>query len=44
MRIQLNKLPNLIEGKDYEFVNPINFRVDDYNIEDVFNHPETYYV
>ena len=38
MRIQLNKLPNLIEGQDYEFINPINFRLDDYNIEDIFNN------
>jgi len=38
MRIQLNKLPNLIEGKDYEFINPINFRLDDYNIEDIFKN------
>ena len=36
MRIQLNKLPNLIEGRDYEFINPINFRIDDYTITNVF--------
>lgn len=38
MRNQLNKIPNLIEGEDYEFINPINFIIDDYDIEDLFNN------
>ena len=37
MREQLKKIPNLIEGEDFEFVNPINFIFDDYNIENVFD-------
>lgn len=36
MRNQLNKISNLIEGEDYEFINPINFIIDDYDIENVF--------
>lgn len=38
MRNQLNKIPNLIEEEDYEFVNPINFIIDDYNIGDIFKN------
>lgn len=37
MRNQLNKISNLIEGEDYEFINPINFVIDDYDIENIFN-------
>jgi hypothetical protein len=36
IRNQLNKLGNLIEGKDYEFIRPINFRIDNYTIEKLF--------
>jgi hypothetical protein len=36
MREQLKKIPNLIEGEDFEFINPINFVIDDFDIEDLF--------
>jgi hypothetical protein len=36
MREQLKKIPNLIETEDYEFVNPINFIIDDFDIEELF--------
>lgn len=36
MREQLKKIPNLIEEKDFEFVNPINFAIDDFDIEELF--------
>lgn len=36
MREQIKKIPNLIEGTDYEFINPINFIFDDYDINELF--------
>lgn len=38
MRYQLNKLGNLVEGEDYEFIRPINPRIDDFNLSKLFDN------
>jgi len=38
MRQQLSKIPNLIENEDYEFINPINFAIDDIDVDELFTH------